>query len=115
MGAPGTADTAASLSAFTSIPAGTSGLTTGTALDNGTLRSNHSVFVTAAGAPTAGVVTLQVSQDGTNWFSSTTTLTIAAVGVQSTSLAVVARYVRASITTAITGGTVLCTVGSSIG
>lgn len=99
---------------LTSLPAGSAAAGAGAVLDNGIPRSTHSLIVTAAGAPTAGAVSLQVSNDGVNWATVATTAAINAAGSYSANVGnFPARYVRAAVTTAITGGTVLATVASS--
>ena len=93
-------------SATTAVPA---------ALDNGAAKANHSLFVVSGTGVSAGVVTLQGSNDGVNWFSTATTVTTNAA---STAFAAGLanfpfQYVRAAITTTITGGTVTATVASA--
>ena len=106
-----------------SIAAGsTATSTTPVVLDNGGARANHSAIVTIAGTLTAGVVTLEVSNDNANWTSAVANGGAVATpagfstgtGVWALNLAnFPAQYVRAAITTAITGGTVGVTVASA--
>ena len=94
------------------IAAGTSGLTTGTVLDNGSMRTNHTLVVTTSAGVTNGVVTLLVSQDNTNFFKAATITTNTASTVLAVNFVGAFRYVRGDITTAITGGTVGATIAS---
>lgn len=63
--------------------------------------------VFTGGTPTtAPVYTLQISQDGTNWFSTTTTFSPTAAGTFMATLnGVAARFARLTVTTASAGGT----------
>jgi hypothetical protein len=85
----------------------------GTALDGGVVRANAVIAVTTSAGVSAGAVQLQGSLDGVNFYnlgsavSTTTASTTTAVLVQNA----YARYVRAAITTVITGGTVTVSVG----
>lgn len=89
--------------------------TVGATLDNVQAHPQHSLFVVSSAGVSAGVVTLQVSNDGVNWFSTASTVTTNAA-----STAFVAtlanspfQFVRAKITTGITGGTVSAYVASA--
>ena len=65
-------------------------------------------FITLAGGTpsTEPVIALQLSQDGTNWWTSTATMTPAAAGTLMASLAnFPAKYARLIVTTASAGGT----------
>lgn len=110
-GALSVANGSAPVTAFTSQSAGG---TNGATVDNGVARSNHTLFVMTGAGVSAGVVTLQGSNDGVNWFSTTCIVTtIAATTPYAAALANFPfRYVRASITTVITGGTVTATTAS---
>lgn len=84
-------------------------------LDNTVARSNHSLFVVSGIGVSAGVVTLQGSNDNVNWFSTSATCT-----TSSASTAYAAnvgqfpfRYIQAKITTTITGGTITAYVASA--
>lgn len=86
----------------------------GSTVDLGSARANITLAVTSSAGVSAGVVALEVSQDNTNWFRSTTTVTTnAASTVFQTSLVGAWRYARANITTTITGGTVSATIMGS--
>lgn len=88
-----------------------SAISNGTTVDFGAAKANITLVVTAGAGVSAGVVTLQLSQDNTNFYSHTTTVTTAAPGVfQATLTGVAFRYARGSITTTITGGTVSATI-----
>jgi len=101
------------LTATTTITAG-SGTANGTAVDYGSAKMNFSMVITASAGVSAGVVALEVSHDNTNWYRHTTTVTTSAPGVTQISLTGVAyRYARGVIATAITGGTVTCTIMGS--
>lgn len=98
-----------------SFAAQSAGGTNGTALDGGNVRSNHSLFVVASAGVTAGVITLQGSNDGgVTWFNTSCTVTTNAAGAFASNLqGFPFRYIRASITTAITGGTVTAYISSA--
>lgn len=98
---------------FTSLNAA-SAIGTGAALDNGYPRANASMVVTASAGVTAGDVQLQGSHDGVNWVNLGAAVATAAPGTFiASSAGAPMRYLRAAITTAITGGTVTATVASS--
>ena len=81
-------------------------------LDNGASKANHTMIVTvSSGTFTSGTVTLQLSQDGTNWFSVASPPTLTTNAVFEQSVVKVAQFARASITAAIVGG---CTVGVTV-
>ena len=87
----------------------------GTALDGLAVRANAVMVVTSSAGVSAGSVALQGSLDNVNWFSLGSAVTTSAA---STTTPVVvtgayARYVRANVATAITGGTVTASVGVS--
>jgi hypothetical protein len=91
-------------------------------LDNGAVKLNHTAFIIAGAGVSAGAVTLQVSNDNVNWtltaanFVPTLTgasVALAAPGVYGVTFSYPAQYVRASITTTITGGTVTVYVASA--
>jgi hypothetical protein len=101
------------IQAVQSIPAGsTATTTTPVALDNGLPRSVHTAVCTAASGTTGGIVTLEVSQDGVNWFK-TAMATLTAAGVTVTTVNGAYRFVQAAITTTVTGGSVGVTVHSA--
>lgn len=97
---------AVSLSAVSAVGAGT-------ALDGAVVRSAAVLSVTTSAGVTAGAVQLQGSLDGTNWFSlgSAQSTTTASATTQTVVSSAYACYVRAAVTTAITGGTVTVSVG----
>jgi len=68
----------------------------------------HTLTVVAGAGVSAGVVSLELSQDGVNWVAETgNTITTAAPGAQSVTLVdKVYAQARARISTVITGGTV---------
>jgi hypothetical protein len=85
----------------------------GSVLDGLCVRANAALAVTTSAGTTGGVVALQGSLDGTNFYAlgspvtTSTASTTTAVLVQNA----YARYIRAAITTAIAGGTVTVSVG----
>lgn len=87
----------------------------GLALDNGASKANHSLVVVTGAGVSAGVVTLQGSNDGSNWFSTASTVTTnAANATFAVGLAAFPfQWVRAAITTIITGGTITAIVASA--
>lgn len=85
-------------------------------LDAGTVRPNATLVVTTSTGVSAGVVQLQASMDGTNWWnvaSSSITTSAASTTSQVASTSAFGRYFQAKITTVITGGTVTAWVGAS--
>jgi hypothetical protein len=112
--ATGVAVVANGIAPLSSFSAQSAVNTTGSALDNGVARANHSLWVVAGAGVSGGVVTLMGSNDGVNYFATSCTVT-----TSSASTAYAAnlanfpfRYVLAKITTAITGGTVSASVAS---
>jgi len=97
-----------SLSAVSAVGAGT-------ALDGAVVRSTAVLAVTTSAGVTAGAVQLEGSLDGSHWFNlgSAQSTTTASTTTQTVVSSAAARYVRAAITTAITGGTVTAWVGLS--
>jgi hypothetical protein len=95
-----------SLSAVSAVGAGT-------VLDGAVVRSAAVLSVTTSAGVTAGDVQLEGSLDGTHWFNlgSALSTTAASTTTQTVVSSAYARYVRAAITTAITGGTVTASVG----
>jgi len=94
-----------------------SGVSNGTALAGGVVRLNHAMAVTTSAGVSGGVVQLQGSLDGTNWFNMPATSNVTTNAATTTFLVVPpacpASFVRATITTLITGGTVTVVVGSA--
>ncbi|WP_141120200.1 DUF6385 domain-containing protein [Mycobacterium malmoense] len=90
-------------------------VSTGTALDGLAVRSAAVMATTTSTGVSAGAVQLQGSLDGTNWFNlgSAVSTTAASTTTQTVVSNAYARYVRAAITTAITGGSVTVSVGVS--
>ena len=93
--------------------------TAGAALDNAGVRNNHSLVAVTSAGVSAGAVQLQGSQDGTNWFNllstplTTNTASTVFGPLTSTATLTPVRFLRALISTAITGGTVSAWVASS--
>lgn len=89
----------------------------GAVLSNAGVRNNHSLVVTTSAGVSAGVVALEGSQDNVNWvFAPLSTVT--ANAANRTFLGTAAtltpfRYLRANITTVITGGTVIAYIASA--
>lgn len=75
----------------------------GAAIDFGCARQNISVVVVTTGTPTGGTVTLHVSHDGTNWFATTTTVTVSGTLAASVLTGGAWRYARA-VLAGLTGG-----------
>jgi len=90
-----------------------SGTGAGAVTDFGSGKQNITLVVTAGAGVSAGVVALEVSQDNTNWYRSTSSLTQSAPGVTQANQGGAWRYARANVTTAITGGTVSATLMAS--
>jgi hypothetical protein len=98
--------------ALTSLNAVTTG--SGSALDNGVARSNHTMVWTGSAGVSAGAVQLQGSLDSTSWvlLGSPQTVTASTSGAQAVN-GQAYRYIRATVTTTITGGTVTCLIASA--
>jgi purine-cytosine permease-like protein len=94
---------------------GKSAVNNGTVLDGLTVRSAAVISVTTSSGVSAGAVQLQGSLDSTNWFNlgSAISTTAASSTTQTVVSSAYARYFRAAITTAITGGSVTVSVGVS--
>ena len=86
---------------------------TPTVLDGLSTRQVATMIVTTSASVSAGAVQLQVSNDGTNWLNAGSAITTssASTSTQVNVSSAYARYARALITTAITGGTVTVSVG----
>jgi hypothetical protein len=97
---------------FTSIPAGQSADQNGTALDSGGFNTASAMVVIASAGTTAGVVQLQGSMDGINWYVLATD-TLTAAGVTTVQGVGMFEYLRAAITTPIVGGTIQAQVAYS--
>lgn len=98
------------LTAGTTLSAA-SGISSGTVVDYGAAKNNFTLVVVASAGVSAGVVALEVSQDNTNFYRHTTSVTTSAPGVSQVTMSGFAfRYARGAITTAITGGTVTATL-----
>jgi hypothetical protein len=84
----------------------------GAVLDDGSMRTHHTIVVTTSAGVSAGAVQLQVSQDNANWFPGVTISVTNANTVYSADVTGAFRYSRASISTVITGGTISATIAS---
>jgi hypothetical protein len=85
-------------------------------LDGTVVRTNATMVVTSSSGVSAGAVTLQGSLDGTNWFALGSAVSTSSASTTFTPVVqtgVLVRYVRAAITTTITGGTISAVVGLS--
>jgi hypothetical protein len=90
--------------------------TLGAVLDGGVCRSSHIIVVTSSAGVASGAVQLQGSLDNVNWYNlgaavntNAASSTFAPVAVAGTPT----RYLRATITTVITGGTISASISSS--
>ena len=92
----------------TKVIAAQSALNTAGVDDYTEVARTHTMTVVASAGSSAGVVALELSQDGTNWVAeSGNTVTVTTPGVQSVTIVdKVYTMARARISTAITGGTV---------
>jgi hypothetical protein len=99
---------ATSLSAVSAVQAGT-------ALDGLTLRTTAVLSVTTTAGVSAGAVQLQGSIDGTHFYNlgSAVTTTAASTTTQVAVSSAYSRYVRAAITTSVTGGSISASVALS--
>jgi hypothetical protein len=85
-------------------------------LDAGTVRPNATLVVTTSAGTSAGVIQLQASMDGINWWnvsSGSITTSAASTTSQVTSTSAFGRFFQAKITTTVTGGTVTAWVAAS--
>ena len=87
----------------------------GAVLDGGAARANHTAAVTVSAGVTGGEVALMGSLDNLNWFLlNSETFTSADAGTTVPIMDTVAvQYIRASVTTAIVGGSVSVMVVSA--
>jgi len=90
----------------------------GAVLDNTGVRNNHAMVVVSGAGVSGGVVTLQGSQDNVNWFVFTPTVLITVNAANNvfpiaTATLTPVRYLRANITTIISGGTISAWVASA--
>jgi hypothetical protein len=102
-------EVAAGTVAFVSLAAA-SAVGAGAVLVGGACRANHVLVV--SGSSTAGAVELEGSLDQTTWYS------LGSVNVASDAAPLFvanspAQFLRANVTTAITGGSITATVGSA--
>lgn len=100
---------------FTSLSA-VSAVGPGVVLNGGACRSSHTIVVASSPGVSAGAVQLQGSLDGINWFNlgaaintNTASTTFAPVVVSNQPV----QYLRAYITSVITGGTVTALIAST--
>jgi hypothetical protein len=109
---PGVQLVATGLSGLTSLSA-VSTVGAGAAMDGGVCHTNHTMAVTTSVGVSAGVVQLQGSLDGVNWYNFTggSITTSAASTTTAVAVTCAARMLRANITTPITGGTITAVVG----
>lgn len=97
-----------------SIAAQSAANTIGSTIDMGAARLNHALFVVSGAGVSAGVITLLGSNDGVNFITTATTVTVSAANTpyQAVLTNTPYRYLAAKITTVITGGTVTATISS---
>lgn len=85
---------------------------TATVLDGVTVRTNSLLVVVTGTGVSAGDVKIEGSLDGTNWYAIGSALAVSAANtVYTQSGTTPARYFRAVVSTAITGGTVDAWIG----
>lgn len=96
-----------------SLPAGsTAG--NGVALDSNGATASHTLVTATTAGITAGAVQLQGSLDNVNWVNLGAAVTLTASSVQSVSATGMPfQFVRAAVTTPVTGGTVTAWVASA--
>jgi len=94
-----------------SIPAASTAIQDGNVLELPKPCKTHTAVCTATASTATGVVWLELSQDGVNWFQTAVTVTASTVTV--TTVTGAFSFVRASITTAFTAGSVEVTVASA--
>jgi hypothetical protein len=110
-----TEEVAEGVQGFTSL-SGVSAEGAGAVLNGAACRSNHCLVVVAGSGVSAGAIGLQGSLDGINFFdfpsASITTDTASTTSYISVANSP-AQYLRAAVTTAITGGTISALVASA--
>jgi hypothetical protein len=86
----------------------------GNQLDNSSVLANHTLVTISSAGISAGAVQLQGSLDNLNWANLGTPITLTASTVQTVSVTGAPfRFVRANVSTNVTGGTVSAWVGSA--
>ena len=86
----------------------------GASLDNGGACANHTVVTVASAGITAGAVQLQGSIDNQNWVNLGSPITLTASAVQTASVSGAPfPFIRANVSTNLTGGTVSASVASA--
>ncbi|WP_142393872.1 hypothetical protein [Mycobacterium kansasii] len=85
----------------------------GAALDGLVIRTTAVMVVTSSAGVSAGAVQAQTSLDGVNWANAGSSVSTSTASTVFAPVVVTGafRYVRANVTTAITGGTISATVG----
>lgn len=88
------------------------GATTGLGIDLGSVYKQPIAVVTAGTGISAGVVDLEGSIDGTNYYKIVSSVALAAPGVYPVTASIPARWVRARTSTNTVGGNITVTVGA---
>ncbi len=102
-----------SLAAGATVTAAT-GAITGTTVDLGSAKANVTSMVVTGAGVSGGVLVLQVSQNGTDWFAGATSAALTASTVIALTVTGAAwRYARVVSTTNVAGGNVTCTIMGS--
>ena len=102
-----------------SLNAASAANTNGTVLDGLCVRSSAVIQIAASTGVTAGAVQLQSSLDGQNFWNVGSPITVTAPGTTAESYSLpansgnIGRYFRASVSTAVTGGSVSVWIGTS--
>lgn len=100
-----------STTATTTLSAVTTG--TGTTVDFARAQNDITMAIIVTGTVSAGVMALDVSQDGTNWIQFSTSNLTTNTNVKLTATGEAWRYARGRVSTNITGGaTATCTLMS---
>lgn len=103
--------------ASTSLPSGSAGTATGNVVDFGAIYNTIVVAITATATLTAGTILVEGSLDGVNWYTITsitaTSITAAGTTTYIASPLVPARFARARISVAVTGGTIAAVIGAA--
>lgn len=103
---PGTSLAVSIVTQTTATPTLTAATTgDGTTVDHGSAKANTSMIIIVNGTVTAGVVDLQVSQNGSDWVKISSSSTLATgVNQQLTLSSAAYRYARGVVSTTVTGG-----------
>ena len=97
-----------------SLTAASATTATAAVLDGQVLRTNSMLVVSTGTGVSAGAVQMQASMDNVHWYNVGSALSVSAASTTYTQAGTVpGRFFRATVSTAITGGTVDAWIGAS--